>query len=77
MKKGFSFGKSKAGMPKPVASPPEKVTIVVYKSQIVQLVLPYDTPRAKEIRDSINFKVLNEDSTRIFYYDSTDSSSST
>merc|ERR1719218_253039 len=68
-KTSFAFSKAKA-----VTSPPEKVTIIVYQSQIVQLMLPHQTPRAKEIRETISCKVLNEDNTKIFYYDPDDSS---
>jgi len=68
-KTSFAFSKAKA-----VTAPPEKVTIIVYQSQIVQLMLPHQTPRAKEIRETISCKVLNEDNTKIFYYDPDDSS---
>jgi len=67
---GFGFGSNgKNAVSKLAVSPPEVVTIVVNKNQIVQLIPPYKTPRAREIRDTVNLKVLNDDGTRIFYYD--------
>ena len=73
---GFNFGsknKNKNKLSKST-SPPEKVGIMVGRNQIVTLAIPFQTPRAKEIREAVHLKVLNEDGQRIFYFNDKDQS---
>lgn len=72
----FNFGKSKTikkhGLSRSAAK--EAAGIQVARSQIVRLGIPYQTPRAAEIRTAVNTKVLTDDGRRIFFFRGEDES---
>ena len=62
----------KGGSPKKkggyAGPPPEPCGIQPARNSVVTLAIPYGTPRAKEIREWLHTKVLNQDGLRMFYY---------
>ena len=68
---GFNISGHKKFGAKP-SGPAEPVTIKASTNQVVHLKMPYLTPRAGEIRSAVNFKVLTDQGTRIYFFNPAD-----
>ena len=52
-------------------SPSEPCGMEVASNSVITLGIPFQTPRAKEIRECLHAKVINQDGQRIWIYPST------
>ena len=67
-KRTGGFGGGYSPSKKQAPSPPEPVTIIVHRNQVVKLMIPFQSPLAKNIRACMHSNILNQAGFKIFIY---------